>query len=625
MSRYSHAILKSRKEKDTLKHGYARMALVIFLLIEVLVVSPIPSTFSDVKATLHTSITHPTDDSWIELERPRCIHGTENKLHVAVSCQTVERSYLKFNLDFLSRNKGIVSAKLHLYCVETNPDCIIQIDVHETDDSWDENSISWLNAPSVGTLIASNTTVNKKNTFYSWDITSYAQIEHRRDQTLSVVVKLPADNKMIQDNSSRYERIFASKETQPKHKQPYLELVCKEVEAPVANFTFLPSRPVAYEPITFNASSSFDPDGHIISYMWDFGDSNTTTQTDPIITHLYRAPGTYETNLTVTDNDGLTGFFTTITAVCRPAVLQVSLPTGKVVGPNLDPWLNRGWLLNLTGPKLAFSVQVKPTSDIHPSYDTHLIMALDEAAHKNLVNLTIDGVTMLSPFFQYGTPEPYGIWTWPEAIYPTWFDDASLNLGTILPGTSKQVEVSAAFTGLDSVRIHVDAYGKVVSDTPTRVGHISWSPYTEDSTVLFTPRPTPLSLTITPTSSVISLGQSVMFSSSVLGGSPPYAYQWYLDDVAVPAATSASWTFTPTTIGHYSVYLNVTDSMSITAKSNIASVLVNPLLKASIIPASIVMNVGQTVTFTSSVLGGSPPYAYQWYLDDVAVPDATSS
>ncbi len=76
---------------------------------------------------------------------------------------------------------------------------------------------------------------------------------------------------------------------------------------PVANFTYSPATPVVNETVTFNASASYDPDFRIVSYRWDFGDSNVTTVDYPIITHAYGAAGTYNVTLTVTDTDSLTG------------------------------------------------------------------------------------------------------------------------------------------------------------------------------------------------------------------------------------------------------------------------------------------------------------------------------
>ena len=76
--------------------------------------------------------------------------------------------------------------------------------------------------------------------------------------------------------------------------------------APVPTFTYSPSLPVPNQIVTFNASGSYDPDGTIVSYSWDFGDSNITVVTESTTTHVYGAAGFYTVTLNVTDNDGLT-------------------------------------------------------------------------------------------------------------------------------------------------------------------------------------------------------------------------------------------------------------------------------------------------------------------------------
>lgn len=53
------------------------------------------------------------------------------------------------------------------------------------------------------------------------------------------------------------------------------------------------------EEITFDATQSFDPEGSIISYHWDFGDE--TSDTGSIVAHEYSERGLYTVTLTVTD------------------------------------------------------------------------------------------------------------------------------------------------------------------------------------------------------------------------------------------------------------------------------------------------------------------------------------
>ncbi|MCB8977236.1 MAG: PKD domain-containing protein [Ardenticatenaceae bacterium] len=64
------------------------------------------------------------------------------------------------------------------------------------------------------------------------------------------------------------------------------------------------SGPVPFNPF-FNSFSSSDPDGSIVSWLWDFGDDTTSIVPHPAI-KVYEVPGTYTVTLTVTDNDGAT-------------------------------------------------------------------------------------------------------------------------------------------------------------------------------------------------------------------------------------------------------------------------------------------------------------------------------
>ena len=55
--------------------------------------------------------------------------------------------------------------------------------------------------------------------------------------------------------------------------------------------------------VSFNGSQSFDPDGTIIFYRWNFGDGSSQIL-DIAPEHTYEDPGVYMVTLTVVDNDG---------------------------------------------------------------------------------------------------------------------------------------------------------------------------------------------------------------------------------------------------------------------------------------------------------------------------------
>jgi PKD repeat protein len=66
--------------------------------------------------------------------------------------------------------------------------------------------------------------------------------------------------------------------------------------APIANAGG-PYSGIINVPVQFNGSGSSDPDGDALSYMWDFGDTQSSTQVSP--QHAYTATGTYNVTLTV--------------------------------------------------------------------------------------------------------------------------------------------------------------------------------------------------------------------------------------------------------------------------------------------------------------------------------------
>jgi len=99
-------------------------------------------------------------------------------------------------------------------------------------------------------------------------------------------------------------------------------------QPPIANFTYYPEKPVVNQSVTFDASSSYDPDGKIMNYEWDFGDGNIMITTEEKINHSYSEAGSYEVTLTVTDDEGAKNSTTKMITV-MPAPPSVSISTDK--------------------------------------------------------------------------------------------------------------------------------------------------------------------------------------------------------------------------------------------------------------------------------------------------------
>ena len=98
--------------------------------------------------------------------------------------------------------------------------------------------------------------------------------------------------------------------------------------------------------VHFDASQSFDRDGNIIKYSWDFGDGNKSNSKE--VAYLYRAPGVYKVTLTVKDNS--------------PALNNKAV-TSKIVTINSKPIADAGPDLTVA-PNEEFLLTSKNSLDI---------------------------------------------------------------------------------------------------------------------------------------------------------------------------------------------------------------------------------------------------------------------
>jgi PKD repeat protein len=91
-----------------------------------------------------------------------------------------------------------------------------------------------------------------------------------------------------------------------------------ENQAPTAAFTFS----CLSLDCTFTNGST-DPDaGDVLTYAWDFGDGNTSTEEDPTHTYTVTVADTFEVTLTTTDAGSLSDVFSDSVIVAPPAVCE---------------------------------------------------------------------------------------------------------------------------------------------------------------------------------------------------------------------------------------------------------------------------------------------------------------
>ena len=142
---------------------------------------------------------------------------------------------------------------------------------------------------------------------------------------------------------------------------------------PVANFSETAEIVYVDELINFSASTSYDPDGTIVAYFWDFGDGRNAT--GATADHGYEHNGTYTVTLTVTDDDGVSASTSAVKNVLnRPDIAVSSVTSSKTV-------LGQGY-------RLEIDVTVANRGDREETFDVTI--------YANTTSIATQSVTLTS-------------------------------------------------------------------------------------------------------------------------------------------------------------------------------------------------------------------------------------
>ena len=122
------------------------------------------------------------------------------------------------------------------------------------------------------------------------DTRSFAGVAGRSVTIYSVTLKV-TDNNGKTNTASVNIKVYAAKPPALESPKAVIKANPRSGEAPLT--------------VKFDASGSSDPDGNIVSYLWNFGDGRAGSRAKE--TRRYDYENTYPVTLTVTDNDGKTG------------------------------------------------------------------------------------------------------------------------------------------------------------------------------------------------------------------------------------------------------------------------------------------------------------------------------
>ncbi|MDQ3199213.1 MAG: hypothetical protein M3Q46_08530, partial [Verrucomicrobiota bacterium] len=142
------------------------------------------------------------------------------------------------------------------------------------------------------------------------------------------------------------------------------------------------------------------------------------------------------------------------------------------------------------------------------------------------------------------------------------------------------------------------------------------------STQIPAPTPAPPSITGQPASRSVVVGTSASFTVKATG-TDPLSYQWARDGKIITKGTKPTYTLTSTTSEDNGAvfFVVVTNPLgSVTSDSAILTIKTAPVITTQ--PADVMVNVGQTATFSVTATGAAP-LKYQWRKNGAPITGAT--
>jgi len=294
--------------------------------------------------------------------------------------------------------------------------------------------------------------------------------------------------------------------------------------------------------VNFDANDSYDPDGYIVQYSWNFGDGEKAA--GRMVDHTFQAPGVYQVIASVTDNEGALAekeIAITVNGSYEPHEIAINfqppdspVPDGylKDSGLSFDETRGYGWVNR--------SLPVGSTRDRNSSLSP-------DQAYDTLIRTGPSDVWELAvPNGRYAVEVCMGDATWPEGVQNVQVEGLPVVVDGLLsrdvPWLQEQ-QVVDVNDGMLTVTFND-------TDPEVLISWIRLSPVTDNAP------PVPV-IKANVTTGDAPLQVQFDGSSSVDPDGMIVSYDWDINGVSVGAAQFANYTFFAP--GVYTVTFSVMD------------------------------------------------------------------
>ena len=240
---------------------------------------------------------------------------------------------------------------------------------------------------------------------------------------------------------------------------------------PVVAFTISPSPAYPRQTIRFDAGASYDPDGQIVSYEWEFGDG--ASGSGVLTSYRYDVQGTYDVVLTIRDNDG--GVRTATTALS----ITNNVDTGGTVSRHYE-WVydEQPQSCNLEIPSSLYSYYKTQPRIVWTArdYDEYVLDPLDDD-HLETITQEVLGSTTGDKHAAFENAL-FFVQNCIRYVYdPLWFEYPRYPIETLVDGTGDCEDTAILYTSLIRTLGHGALMVIVDTDGNGTIDHmVAWVP-----------------------------------------------------------------------------------------------------------------------------------------------------